>query len=130
MESLLSLIHELIQNYPWEIFLLAYFLPTIISLINPMSMKLKIFFLNLIGGWTVVYWFVVFFLAFASTKSPTPKNKQGPDLRQRSFNQVRTKAAPSQIMFSRESTYPRPRPKGFVMTRYVEPTVLWWRHLP
>lgn len=130
MESLLFLVHELIRNYPWETFLFVYFLPTIISFCNPKSKKSRIFFSNLVGGWTVVYWFVAFFLAFANTKTPRQQNKQGNDLDPGGLSEVRTKADPSEVMGFRESTNAPLRPKGFVMTQYVEPTVMWWRHLP
>lgn len=130
MESIFSLVHELIQNNPWETFFLVYFLPTIISFCNPRSKKSKIFFLNLAGGWTVVYWIVVFLLAFTNTKNPTQKTKQVRDLELQSVSQIRTKAEHFQIIGSRQSRHTGSRPKGFVMTQYVEPAVKWWRHLP
>lgn len=110
--------------------MVIYFLPTFIGLLNPKSKKLKLFILNLTGGWTVVYWVAAFFLAFASTKNPTQKNNQGHDSGQQSLNQVTAEAEPLDAAGSRESRYTRLHSKGFVMTRYIEPTVLWWRHLP
>lgn len=130
MESTFSLIHEQIQNNSWVTFFLVYFLPTIISFCNPNSKKSTIFFSNLVWGWTVVYWFVVFFLAFANTKKPRQQTEQGNDLNPRNLSQVKTRADLAVIMVSREMTNVPLRPKGFVMTQYVKPTVMWWRHLP
>lgn len=130
MESLLSLVHELIRDYPWETFFLVYFLPTIISFCNPKSKKSRIFFSNLVGGWTVVYWFVAFFLAFANTKKSKQQTEQGNDLDPGNWSEVRTKTDPSKVTGFREITNVPVRPKGFVITQYVKPTVMWWRHLP
>lgn len=119
MDTLLTLI----KDHPWQSLAILYFLPTLISLVNPKSRTWKIFIFNLLGGWTVIYWFVVLFLAFTNTK--TPMQIDYPD------QSDLTEVMPEHEQMSTNGANKNKRSNhGFAVGRYVEPAIHWWKNLP
>ena len=119
MDTLLTLI----KTHPWQSLAILYFLPTLISLINPKSRTWEIFVPNLLGGWTVIHWFWVLLLAFTNTKLPMQIDDPDQD------DPTDLTDAPERISPDRANKSKRSG-QGFAVGRYVEPAVNWWKNLP
>lgn len=113
LQYMVQLLPQLLQDHPWLTLLAVYFLPTVVSAFNPNSKTSRVFLLNLLGGWTVLLWLVALMLALSGTERAPQK--------------IETMA---QHKPAKPGRCNKRSDKGFVVGKYVEPTVHWWKNLP